>query len=128
MGYKNCKKSNFSIRYTSRLNTFHTHIIYMERERERERESTIGAMSRECYEVFRCWGLFCCGSDSVFSLIYMLICIHSRSPLGREYTRVCRFFLKAGVFEMNLTCAVTVVKVKQFLQDNIICHNLPNLN
>ena len=67
-----------------------------ERERERERESTIGAMSREFYEVFRCWGLFCCGSDSVFSLIYIYADMRTlaKSTGERVHEGVSFFFLK----------------------------------
>ena len=53
------------------------------------------------------------------------ICKHFRSTLAREYTRVCGLFLKAGLFEMNLTCVVIIVKVKQLLEEDNICHNLP---
>ena len=92
LGYKNCKKSNFSIRYTSRLNRFHTHIIYMEREREREYHWSYEAVSLLGFVLLRA-----CGYDNVFSLIYIYIYIYANTfevHLGESIRGCAVFFLK----------------------------------
>ena len=107
MGYKNCKKSNFSIRYTSRLNTFHTHIIYTERERERVQFELCLVSVMKCFAAGVCFVAVL----NVCLALYICWYAYTRDVHWGESTRGCVvfFFLKAGVFEMNLTCVVSIV-------------------
>ena len=74
----------------------------MEREREREGEY------HWSYEAVSLLGLFCCGLAATTMCLAFYICKLFRSTLAREYTRVCGLFLKAGLFEMNLTCGAKI--------------------